>query len=49
MPVMVDFIDAHRGEFGVEPICAQRADRPFHLLRRQVEACVAAGPPPCGR
>ena len=33
--VMVSFIDQHRGEYGVEPICAAVADRPSDLLRAQ--------------
>ena len=33
--VMVAFIDDHRDEFGVEPICAAAADRPVDVLRAQ--------------
>ena len=31
--VIVDFIDEHRDEFGVEPICTAVAGRPEHVLR----------------
>ena len=32
---MVAFVDAHRAEYGVEPICAEFADRPLDVLRAQ--------------
>ena len=33
--VIVEFIDEHRDEFGVEPICKDAADGSVHLLRGQ--------------
>ena len=30
---MVDYIDQHRDEFGVESICKRLADRSEHVLR----------------
>jgi putative transposase len=33
--VIVDYIDEHRDEFGVEPICRGAADGSEHLLRRK--------------
>ena len=44
--VIVDYIDAHRDGFGVEPICRcsqQAADRPVDVLRGQVPAAVGRG------
>ena len=45
--VIVDYIDAHRDEFGVEPICRVLTARlqiaPSTLLRRQDPAAVGAG------
>ena len=44
--VIVDYIDGHRDEFGVEPICRvllQAAIAPSHLLRGEVPAAVGAG------
>ena len=40
--VIVGFIDEHRDEFGVEPICKVLADRSEHVLRRQVAAAPSA-------
>ena len=32
---MTSFVDENRADFGVEPICAEFADRPVCLLRAQ--------------
>ena len=41
---MTAYIDEHRGEFGVEPICARAADRPVDLLRGEGPAALGARP-----
>ncbi len=37
---MITYIDKHRGEYGVEPICDVLQFAPAHLLRGQVPAAV---------
>lgn len=38
--MIVDYIDAHRDEFGVEPICNELQGRSEHVLRSPVPTAV---------
>ncbi len=39
---MIDYIDAHKDEFGVEPICNELPIAPVDVLRREGTAAIGS-------